>query len=527
MIFAVAVLVLSCAAAGQQPLSQKQLGRVNFPVSCSAQAQGTFTRGLAMLHSFWYEESEKAFAEAAKEDPSCAMAHWGIAMSLWHELWNQPDAETLKRGLAEAEQAESLHPKTEREREYIAAIKAFYSDSDKLDHHARARAYSQAMEKVFQDFPKDREAAAFYALSLLASAPENDRTYANRKKAAAILEKLFAEEPDHPGAAHYLIHAYDVPSMARLGLPAAERYAKIAPAAPHALHMPSHIFVRLGMWPEDIASNLASVAASRRAIALHMGGGSHQFHAMGFLFYAYLQCGREADAKALIEELRAMPPMHDMYGSGYDQRLSDLTMFEALYPLELHHWADAASLAPEAGALPGDSAMTYWARAIGKAHTGDVVGARKDLAEMQSIHDEFLSQKRNGQARAVERNVREAEGWIEHASGEDDKAIATLTAVANDEESDADPEQGFAAREMLADLLLELKRPQQALESYEMDLKLNPKRFDALYGAAQAAEMAGQNRQADDFYAQLVKSCAGSDSERPELSRAKALLARK
>ena len=511
----------------QEQLNQKQLGTVNFPVSCTAQAKKTFTRGVALLHSFWYEESEKAFEQAAKEDPSCAMAHWGIAMSLWHQLWNRPDAATIQRGLAEAEQAEMLHPKTQREREYIAAIKAFYADSEKLDHEARATAYSQAMEKVFQDYPKDREAAAFYALSLLASEPENDTTYVNRKKAAAILEKLFAEEPDHPGAAHYLIHTYDTPSMAHLGLPAAERYAKIAPAAPHALHMPSHIFVRLGMWPDDIASNLASIAASRRAIALHMGGGSHQFHAMAFLFYAYLQCGREADAKQLIAELRAMPPMKDMYGTGFDPRLSDLTMFEALYPLELHHWAEAAALTPEAGALPGDNAMTYWARAIGKAHTGDPDGARKDVAEMQSIHEDLLAKKRTGPASEVEQNIREAQAWIDHAAGKDDEAIATLSAVAKEEESDSDPEQGLAAREMLADLLLELKRPQEALENYELDLKLNPNRFDALYGAAQAAEMAGKSREADTYYAQLVKACAGSDSSRPELSRAKALLAEK
>jgi Tetratricopeptide repeat len=530
-LFALAALFSLSAlpAQGQQSeeLSSKELGTVDFPVSCSPAAQETFTRGVAMLHSFWYEESEKAFQEAAKEDPKCAMAHWGIAMSLWHELWNQPDADTLKRGLAEAQQAEKLHAKTQRERQYIAAIKAFYANSDKLTHQARATAYSQAMQKVFEKYPQDREAAAFYALSLLASEPRDDAAFVNRKQAAAILEKLFAEEPDHPGAAHYLIHTYDRPGTARLGLPAAERYAKIAPAAPHALHMPSHIFARLGMWQEDIASNLASVAASRHAMAMNMGGGTHQFHAMGFLFYAYLQCGREADAKQLIAELRAMPPMRDMYGSGYDQRLSDLTMFEALYPMDLHHWEEAAALTPEPGAEPGDEAMIYWARAIGKAHTGDLEGARKDLAEIESLHQQLLTQKRNGPASEVDRERKEAQAWIDHAGGKDQEAITALRTLAENDESGLDPDQGLTAREMLADLLLELKRPQEALASYALDLKANPNRFDAVYGAAQAAEMAGRHEQAETYYAQLLKICAGSGSARPELTHARALLAEK
>ncbi|HUK25939.1 MAG TPA: hypothetical protein VLV49_15260 [Terriglobales bacterium] len=525
-IFLILFALPALAAPQAEQLTSKQLGRVHFPVSCTPKSQAAFERGVAMLHSFWYEESEKAFELAATQDPSCAMAHWGIAMSLWHELWNQPDEDTLHRGLAETEKAEALHPRTQREREYIAAIHTFYVDADHLPHQARAAAYSQAMQKVFQDFPRDREAAAFYALSLLACERSNDRAYVNRKKAAAILKKLFAEEPDHPGAAHYLIHAYDRPALARLGLPAAERYAKIAPAAPHALHMPSHIFARLGMWQPDIDSNLASIAASRRAIALHMGGGSHQFHAMGFLFYAYLQCGKEAEAQALIAELRAMPSMKDMYGGGYDQRLSDLTMFEALYPLELRHWAEAAALTPEPGAGPGDQAMIYWARALGKAHTGDPDGARKDVEEMASLREQLLQQKQNRSADAVDDNLQQAQAWILHAEGKDAQAIAALRALARKEENVADPAQGLAARELLADLLLELKHPQQALENYRLDLKLNPNRFDALYGAAQAAGMAGKSQQADNYYAQLVKTCAGSGSTRPELSRAKELVAK-
>jgi len=260
-----------------EELTQQQLGTVHFPVSCTPDAQKTFEKGVALLHSFWYEEAVKTFADAAKQDPKCAMAHWGEAMSLWHQLWNHPDAATIKRASAELKHADQLKVPTERERDYIHALQAFYSNNPKADHEARARAYSAAMEKVYKKYPDDHEAAAFYALSLIASEPDDDTTFANRKQAGAILEKLFAEEPNHPGIAHYLIHTYDKPQLAQLGLPAARRYAQIAPSAPHAVHMPSHIFARVGDWPDDIQSNLASIAATRKAAEMHMGGEAHQF----------------------------------------------------------------------------------------------------------------------------------------------------------------------------------------------------------------------------------------------------------
>src|SRR5579863_6693740 len=308
-ILLLALPVLAAADDGQhhEDLTSSQLGTVHFPVSCDAKVQQNFERGVALLHSFWYDEVETQFTQIAKDDPQCAMAHWVIAMGLWHQLWNRPDEKVLDQGRAEVRKAESLHAKTARERDYIAAIGTFYGDSKKFDHQARATAYSGAMEGIYKKYPDDREAAAFYALSLLASEPDHDTTFANRKKAASVLEVLFAKEPDHPGVAHYLIHSYDKPQLAALGLPAAERYAKIAPAAPHALHMPSHIFARLGLWQEDIDSNLASIAATRKAEAMHMGGGGHQFHAMDFLGYAYLQSGREAAALRVIEEVKATP----------------------------------------------------------------------------------------------------------------------------------------------------------------------------------------------------------------------------
>lgn len=510
-----------------EDLTEKQLGTVNFPVSCAASVQKPFARGVALLHSFWYDEARKEFEQIAKDDPQCAMAHWGIGMSLWHQLWNKPDVATVKQGQAEVAKAEALHPKTQRERDYIEALGAFYRGPEPRDEDAQDKAYSDAMEKVYEKYPDDHEAAAFYALSLLASEPEQDTTFANRKKAAAILEKLFATEPDHPGVAHYLIHTYDKPQMAQLGLPAARRYAEIAPAAPHALHMPSHIFARVGDWQDDIKSNLASVAATQKAAAMHMGGEGHQFHAMDFLVYAYLQCGREADAMAIIEEVKKMPPIHDMYGVGFDVRLYALSKFPATYYMELNRWTDAAALQPVEGASESDHAITYWARAIGAARSGNVAQAKQDVEAINKIKEDLAAKKRKLFARVVEDDQQEAQAWVLHAEGKNDEAVAMLRKLADQEDESGEEPESVPARELLADMLLDMKRPAEALKEYQTDLKVNPNRFNGLYGAAQAAEQANQQTEAEQYYAQLVKVCAGATSDRPELARAKQLVARK
>jgi tetratricopeptide (TPR) repeat protein len=511
-----------------EDLTETQLGTVHFPISCAASVQKPFARGVALLHSFWYEEAEKEFLDIAKDDPHCAMAHWGVAMSIWHQLWDQPAPKVIAGGLDEAKSAEKLEASaTPREKAYITAVAAFYSDSAKLDHPARAKAYSAAMNKVYESYPDDHEAAAFYALSLLASEPHNDATFANRKEAAAILEKLFASEPDHPGVAHYLIHAYDKPQLAQLGIPAARRYAQVAPAAPHALHMPSHIFARVGLWQDDINSNLASVAATRKTAAMGMGGEGHQFHAMNFLVYAYLQSGREADAQKIIDEIKTMPKMQSMYGPDYDPQTAALSGFPALYDLELRHWSDAASLSPVPGALPGDLEITYWARAIGAARSENLTQAHKDLEQIEALRQKFVAAKKPDSAEAAAQDYQEAEAWILHAEGEDDKAVAMLRAIADKNDKLGDEPQSIPAREMLADLLLESKRPQQALLEYQTALKLNPNRFNGLYGAARAAEAAGKQSDANEYYALLLKTCEGANSTRPELSHAKELLAKK
>jgi tetratricopeptide (TPR) repeat protein len=525
-----------------EDLTAAQLGTVSFPISCVPSVQQPFERGVALLHSFWYEEAEKEFQQIAKDDPHCAMAHWGVAMSLWHQLWNHPDAKTVKRGLAETQKAIGLtvvesslqapipgHSKQVRDHEfaYVSAMLRFYGNSKKLNHEARAKAYSDAMKKVYETYPDDHEGAAFYALSLLACEPHQDATFANRKQAAAILEKLFAIESDHPGVAHYLIHSYDKPQLAQRGLPAARRYAQIAPAAPHALHMPSHIFARSGLWQDDIHSNLASIAATRKMAAMHMSGEGHQFHAMAFLFYAYLQSGRDAEAKALIEEIRAMPNQHDdMYGKRFDPHAAALAHLSALYPLEMHDWFTAAALPPTEVPGTAEYSVTYWARAIGSAHLRKPDDVRQDVAEIESVHRRLVREKSEF-ADAVEDDRKAAQAWLAFAESKIDDAVEALRPIADKEDSVGDEPEGTPAREMIADMLLEAKRPQQALAEYQTDLKLYPNRFDGLYGAARAAEAAGKRDQATQYYAQLVKNCEGSSSERPELSRAKELLAKK
>jgi tetratricopeptide (TPR) repeat protein len=504
-----------------EDMNEVQVGTVHFPSSCSAAVQKPIERGVAMLHSFWYEEAEKQFQQIEKEDPQCAIAHWGVAMSLWHELWNRPEMPVLECGGAELKTGRQLHA-TPREHDYIVALSAFYSHPKKR-YQKRVRAYSKEMAKVFQRNPDDHEAAAFYALSLLAAESDRDKSNANRKQAAAVLEKLFAEEPNHPGVAHYLIHTYDKPDMAQQGLPAARKYAQLAPAAPHALHMPAHIFARLGLWQDDIDSNVASIAATQKEAAMHMGGEGHQFHAMDFLIYAYLQTGREADAQKIIDEVRAMPPMKDMYGMGFDPTKFAMSAFPASYALELHHWSEAARLQLVEGASDLDHSVTYTARAIGAAHSGNTEQARKEIAELETIQKKLEPDKKKdqGEYKSVSEELTTARAWLAHAEGHDDEALRMLRTTADEEEGEAEASQGIPAHEMIADILLEAKRPAEALTEYEASLKNDPGRFDSLYGAAQAAAAAGKPDKAKDYYAQVVKNCAGSNSERSELKQAR------
>jgi tetratricopeptide (TPR) repeat protein len=502
----------------EQHHQDEVLGTVHFPNSCSPLSQPELSRGVALLHSFWYEEAQKAFSSAARQDRGCAIAHWGIAMSRYHQLWEHPSADTLRQGWSDVQQAQRIGTKDERERAYISAAAAFYRPGQ-ASYQVRASAYVAAMQRVYAANAGDHEAAVFYALSLLAAAPEHDRDIQNRTQAAAILEKVFQAEPDHPGVAHYLIHAYDTPGMAALGLSAARRYAQIAPSSPHALHMPSHIFTRLGLWQDSINSNLASIAATRRSAEMYMGGSGHQFHAMDFLVYAYLQNGHEADARRVIEEATALAKGETGHW-GYV-----FADFPVRYALELHHWSEAAVLpAPASGAERGD--LIYWARAIGAAREAHAAQAERELRQYDAERQRAPGGRKQYKGGDAGPERKEAAAWIVFARGRIDEAITSMRAAAEEEERIGLDSLAIPAREMLADMLLEAKRPQTALAEYQQALRIAPNRFNSVAGAAQAAEQAGDSRQASTYYAQLVNICSGSFSERPELRHARSLMAR-
>ena len=503
----------------------EKLGTVSFPISCAPGLQPSFERGIALLHSFWYDEAEKQFQQIAAEDPGCAMAYWGEAFSLYRQLWFRPDEPVLKRGLALVRQAEAAHAKTQRERDYIAALAAFYDEYDKKDHPTRAAAFSQAMGKVYQSYPDDHEAAAFYALSLLSSGPEEDPQLANPRKAVAILNAVLAKEPDHPGVAHYLIHACDNPQMAELGLPAARHYAAIAPASAHALHMPSHIFARLGLWQEDIQSNLASVAAVENPAGPHVGA-EHSLHAMDFLEYAYLQTGDDAKAAAIVSKASAV--REEQIDEGFGGILGYVNAhFPALYALETRQWKAAEALEPPAGAEPHDQAISYWARAVAAGHLRDVPAARKAVTQFDAMIEATRTGPQPFLVNRMATNRDEARAWLAFAEGKNDEAIALLRKVADEQDQKGKGEVELPAREMLADILIEINRPQGALAEYEKSLRTDPNRFNGLYGAARAAEQSDQPGKAASYYAQLLKNCENApDSDRPELARARTLLAR-
>lgn len=518
-------LCASCLADDEghhhEDLTEVQVGTVHFPSSCAQNVQKPLERGVAMLHSFWYEEAEKQFVQIEKDDPYCAIARWGVGMSLWHQLWNRPDRPTLEQAGAELKKARGLHA-TKREHEYIVALSSFYSHPDR-PYQRRVSDYSKAMEKVHRDNLDDHEAAAFYALSLLAAEPDHDKSKTYRTKAADVLEKLFAQEPNHPGVAHYLIHTYDRPDMAEKGLPAARKYAQLAPAAPHALHMPAHIFARLGLWQDDIASNVASIDATQKETAMHMGGEGHQFHAMDFLVYAYLQTGREQDAQKIIDEVRSMPPMHDMYGMGFDPREFALSAFPASYALELHNWQQASELKPAEGASDSVRSVTFTARAMGAGRLNNPEQVKKEVAELEAIQKKLEPNKKKdeGEYQGVTDDLVVARAWLAFSQGHPDEAIKGLKTIADKEQGEAESSQGIPAHEMIGDMLLASNKPGDALEEYETTLKTNPGRFNSLYGAAQAASASGKTDKAKDYYAQIVKNCAGSTSERAELRRAR------
>jgi tetratricopeptide (TPR) repeat protein len=511
--------------------TSEKLGLVSFPVSCSPAGQTQFNRATAMLHSFWYDEAEKAFSAVAATDPGCAMGYWGVAMSLYHPVWAPSTGPELQRGWAAIEKAKAVGAKTERERDYIAAIEAFYKDFDKLDHRTRAVAYEKAMEKVYLTYSKDREAAIFYALALLGTALPTDKTYANQKRAADILNKVLPEEPEHPGVAHYLIHSFDYPQLARLALPAARSYAKIAPASPHALHMPSHIFTRLGLWDESIQSNIASAAAAASHVAkTHPGAASFdQLHAMDYLVYAYLQGAQDQKAERVLEQTRTFNRVDaEVFAAAYA-----FGAIPARYALERRRWAEAARLQVHPTSFPWDrfryaEAMTYFARAVGAARNGEAAAARKDVEKLSSIQSALAEAKDGYWANQVEIQRRLAAAWLARAEKRDEEALKLMRAAveleASTEKHPVTPGPIIPAREMLGDMLIELNQPGQALREFETSLRDSPNRFNGLYGAAHAAELSGDLKTASAYYGKVMALSDKADGMRVELQRAKQFL---
>jgi tetratricopeptide (TPR) repeat protein len=519
--------------AHQEGGPSEKLGQVHFPVSCSDAAQQQFDRAVALLHSFWYEEAVKAFTQVTQTDPRCAMGSWGMAMSLWYPLWYPPSPAALQQGAAAVEQAKATGAPTAREQAYIAAIEAFYKEADKLDHRTRAVAYEKAMEQLHLRYPDDREATVFYALALDTTAVPTDKTYANQLKAAELLEQVFAEEPNHPGVAHYLIHSYDYPPLAGRALTAARSYAKIAPSAPHALHMPSHIFTRLGLWQESIQSNAASAAASKEYASKVGAAGAwpEQLHSMDYLTYAYLQGAQDRDAKRVVDELLEIQKAEP-------ESLPAAYAFAAIparYALERRRWADAATLTLHPGSFPWSrfrwgEAITVFSRALGAARSGDVAKAGKEVDTLQSLHSALVEAKQSYWADQVEIQRRAAAAWVAHAEGKHDEALALMRSAADLESSTekhpVTPGPIVPARELLGELLLDLNQPAQALAELEASLRTDPNRLNGLYGAARAAELSGDHGKARTYYASLVALCEQADSERPELLTAKAFLAK-
>ncbi len=505
----------------------EQLGKVSFPISCAPASQQAFNRGVALMHSFQYEDAEAQFSEIAKADPSCAMAHWGIALSYFHQLWDRPQEPVLKRGHEQMLTAQKLGAKTDRENGYIAALAIFYDNPTSTGYMKRVTAYSDAMGKLYQKYPTDMEAGAFYALSLLASEPPDDTSLANQKMAVAILLPLFQQDPDHPGLAHYIIHSCDNPQMAETGLPAARTYAGIASSSAHAVHMPSHIFARLGLWQEDIQANLKSVALTQKSSAMYMAG--HELHAMHFLLYAYLQTGQDGKAKQIVDQalqiVAAAPKSDDESGMmryyGYAQ-----ADFPALYDLEMHHWAEAMALQPAADAPPHMQTITYWAQTVAAARAGNVDAARAAAKKFDDAQDAVRKSKYAYMLDGPNLERDEVQAWLAFAEKKNDDAVKQMRAVAEAQDKVGKAEVAIPAREMLADMLLESNQPEAALVEYEKAMKTDPNRFNELAGAARAAELTHQQKKADAYYAQLLKNCDdGKYSDRPALGRAKTVMA--
>jgi tetratricopeptide (TPR) repeat protein len=516
--FAGAALI-SLAQPAFAQVDDGRLGKVHFETSCKPEAQKLFDQAMLYQHSFWYRASQKVFEDVVKADPECGIAYWGIALSVLLNPHVAPPAKNLAEGAAAIAKGQSVGAKTQRERDYIDALAVMYAGYDKVDHRTRIQAYSKAMEQLAQRYPNDDEAQIHYALSLNTSASAADKTYANQLKGSAILEPIFARQPRHPGVAHYLIHLYDYPPIAEKGLDAAKIYAKIAPDAAHAQHMPSHIFTRVGYWQESIDSNKVAQRVAKEASDFH-----DQLHAMDYQVYAYLQLGQDAKAKALLDEMPSVTGFTETFLVGpYAVAVSP-----ARYAIERDDWKAAASLEVRPSPLAQVQAISYFARALGAARSGNPEAAKADIAKLGELRDKLREAKDGYWSEQVDIQQKIASAWVLYAEGKYDDALKAMSAAADAEDKTekhpVTPGVPKPARELYGVMLLERGMPNEALAAFEATLKKEPNRLGAYVGAAKAAEKAGDSNKARTYYEKVVAIAADADKTRTDVADARARL---
>jgi tetratricopeptide (TPR) repeat protein len=507
-------LITAALTSGAIAQQDEKLGKVVFPTSCDPNVQTEFDRGVAMLHSYWFLKARRTFEGILQQDPTCAMAHWGVAMDfLGNTLATTPTRADAQAAWDALEKARVTGAKTQRERDWIEALSAYFRDHDKVAVDARLAAYNAAMERMAQSYPDDYEIQVFYALTLQASAPKSDLTYANQIKSATLLEKLFEQNPQHPGVTHYLIHAYDFAPLAEKGIASARRYAGIAPAVPHARHMPSHIYSMVGLWEESIASNATALEVQ-----------PDYYHASDFTVYAHLQLAQDAKADAMIKKSLATADRGDRPINFVN--FTAKAAMPARYVLERADWAGAAALPMTPTQYPMADSLIRFTRGLGMARTGDLAGAKEEIEAMKALRTTLQRADQSYWADRTEEQMLAVSAWVALKEGAGDQALRFMRAAADGEDGSlkhvAMENRLYPFRELLAELLLETGQPAAALNEFETALKQTPNRFRAFWGAARAADSAGDRQKASEYFGKLVDLAKNADTERQEIREAKA-----